>query len=58
MIEPEDVDRLVERTKSGELTWRPTGNCGASAESVVVTSAAVICGAFDQGTVCRVGSSS
>ena len=52
MIEPEDVDRLVERTKSGELTWRQTGNGDATSEDSSLCRWTLL---SDNATLCRVG---
>ena len=52
MIEPEDVDRLVERMKPGELTWRPTGNGDATAEDSPFYRWTLLA---DNATLCRVG---
>ena len=52
MIEPKDVDRLVELTKYGELTWRQTGNGEATAEDAVLCRWTLLSG---DATLVRVG---
>ena len=52
MIEPKDVDRLVERTKSGEVTRRQTGNGDATAEDAPFSRWTLL---SDNATLCRVG---